>query len=163
MNILLALEHLGYTNITDFEVWFVDGTVNDIREWKHSDPQPTQPELVAAWDAYQLANPVDIDYIKLVARAEVDAAAERARLRYVTSGKYPSSRSICLPLPPGNLSGRSPISQTSPWALSAGFTAKATCSPRRPSSIWQNSNRQVPGRRPGGSGTSGYQKSKETH
>lgn len=86
MNVLLTLEFLGYTNIDDFEIRFVDGTVNDISVWHHADPQPTQSELDAGWASYLLANPYDVAAGKANAKADIDIHAEAARLRHVTSG-----------------------------------------------------------------------------
>lgn len=85
MNIVLALEYLGYTNVTDFEVGF-DGTTFVISKWNHANPQPNTTELLQAWNDWQIANPVDLTLCRLEAKAEVDRVAERARLRYVTSG-----------------------------------------------------------------------------
>ncbi len=86
MNVILALEQRGYINAIDFDVFVVDGTVNDLIKWKHADPKPTQSELDIMWNEYLAANPVDLNAIKDEAKRNVDQTSEETRLRYVTSG-----------------------------------------------------------------------------
>lgn len=85
MNLIFALEQLGYLNIDDFEIDF-NGTEFVISKWQHANPQPTLLELEQAWNDWQVANPVDLTLRRLEAKVEVDRVAERARLKYVTFG-----------------------------------------------------------------------------
>ncbi len=86
MNVILALGQRGYINAIDFDIFVVDGTINDLKVWKHTDPTPTQADIDVMWNEYLSANPVDINFVKDEAKNQVDQTAESARLRYVTPG-----------------------------------------------------------------------------
>lgn len=86
MNILLALEQLGYQNLVDFEVNFEEGVGLYISKWNHIDPEPDQIALDAAWSAWQSAHAMGLSTIKENAKAAVDAAAESVRTKYITPG-----------------------------------------------------------------------------
>lgn len=85
MHLLLALQQLGYENVTDFEISHINPTA--IAEWKHTDPQPDQAALDTAWADWQAANPgPSLDDQKTSAHDVIDRAAENARLRHITPG-----------------------------------------------------------------------------
>jgi len=86
MNIILALEQLGYTNVEDFEVHVKDDGTVFLRDWHHLDPEPDTATLEQAWADWQVANPTDLTQKRTDAKANIDRAAEQARLRFITWG-----------------------------------------------------------------------------
>lgn len=86
MNIILALEYLGYQNLVDFEINFEDGVGLYISKWNHTDPEPNQTAIDTAWSDWQAANAVDLITIKENAKLVVDMTAENVRTDYITSG-----------------------------------------------------------------------------
>ncbi len=88
MNIIIALEQLGYINQTDFLVdWDEFSNSFTIQEWNHTDPQPNQVSLDAAWADWLVDNPeLTLTDIKDEAKLIVDQTAESTRLKYITSG-----------------------------------------------------------------------------
>lgn len=87
MNLIIALEQLGFVNLTDFVVdWDDQQQQLVITEWKSSLPQPDTATLQAKWDAWVLANSPTLGDLQTAAKQEVDNAAETARQRYITPG-----------------------------------------------------------------------------
>jgi hypothetical protein len=84
MNLILALEQLGYINITDFEIHADD--TSSIAVWNHTDAQPDQSTLDAAWAAWEVANQIPLVDLQTNARRIIDQTAESVRLQYVTPG-----------------------------------------------------------------------------
>lgn len=56
MNLIAALEQLGYENIVDFEVRTDD--LELVYVWRSLDDYPFQAVIDQAWVDYQAANPV---------------------------------------------------------------------------------------------------------
>jgi len=86
MNIILALQQLGYENVVDFEVHLDDNGNFFIRDWHHLDPEPDTAKLEQAWVDWLAAHPVDLDKKRAEAKGDVDREAEQARLRFITWG-----------------------------------------------------------------------------
>ncbi len=87
MNIVHALIQLGYENQTDFRVDFDEQLVEFvITEWHSNTPIPSPEELDAAWAEWLTENATPLSDLKVVAKINIDRAAEQARLRYVTTG-----------------------------------------------------------------------------
>jgi hypothetical protein len=88
MNVILALEQLGYINITDFEIHADDTSF--IAVWNHADSQPDQSTLDAAWAAWEVANQTPLVDLQTNAKRIIDQTAEAVRLQYVTPGSSQS-------------------------------------------------------------------------
>ena len=87
MNIIIALEQLGYVNHIDFVVeWIESQSEFGITIWRHGDAEPSPAELQAAWDDWDALNGPTLDTFKAEAKLSVDNMAEATRLKYVTPG-----------------------------------------------------------------------------
>ena len=86
MNIVAALEHLGYQTPEDFE-YYINGTLI----WKSADPQPSVSQIAEAWEEYDaISIVVATEERKRFALRKVEEIAEKKRLEYVTGGSAQS-------------------------------------------------------------------------
>jgi hypothetical protein len=91
MNIIIALEQLGYVNFDDFTVdWDEDLNAPIITEWKHTDSVPTEAALQVAWDEWDATHGLTLEDFKSAAKLNIDNMAEAVRLQYVTPGSSQS-------------------------------------------------------------------------
>jgi hypothetical protein len=82
MNTLAALEHLGFVNGTDFTVSF-DGTLT----WLSASSQPTEQEIVDAWDQIQIdVSGQEFALKQALCLHDIDTLAEQKRLTYISAG-----------------------------------------------------------------------------
>jgi hypothetical protein len=87
MNIIIALEQLGYVNQVDFVVdWIESQSEFGIVEWTNSGGIPTLAELQTAWDDWDAINGPTLTTFQEEAKLSVDNMAEATRLKYVTAG-----------------------------------------------------------------------------
>lgn len=87
MNLIIALEQLGYLNQTDFKVeWDENVETFVISEWNSEDEQPEETALLSAWNEWESTNGPTLDDFKTRASQDVDDSAETARQRYITPG-----------------------------------------------------------------------------